>query len=301
MERVSTFGLGQAMIQSALSVQSRFATASAQKASGLVGTTYSDLGSKASTLISTETALAQVTTWKANTEIANDRVQGMYTAVGSIIDQLTALRRTLSAAKSSTGYEGDLNEVGKALMADLANQMNVRQDGRYLFAGSNTNVAPVDTSLLTPVATAPTLADTAYYTGDSQIASVRVSDQLTVNYGVTANGSAFEKALRAANLMSNMTTSPLDQAAWDEIYELANQSIDGMISVRSGMSTAMSRLEGAVSRHDITINLFDGIASGLKEVDVAAATVKISAFQTQLQASYSALAKVNELSLVKYL
>lgn len=300
MERVSTFGLGQAMLRSALSVQNAFSTTSTQKASGLVATTYGDLGRKASTLISTEASLTQLRTWKSNTQIANDRTQSMYSAVDSMIDQLTSLRATLSAAKSSAGRSGDLNKIGNQLLQDLAGQMNVRLDGRYLFAGSNTDKLPVDTSLLTP-ATVPSSADPAYYTGDTHVASVRVSTQQTINYGVTGDNDSFEKALRTANILANMSISPVDLSAVDEAFDLASKAIDGLIAIQSGLSTSASRLEAAMVNHTASMELFENISSQIKEVDVAEATVKITAYQTQLEASYSALAKVNELSLTKYL
>lgn len=300
VERVSTFGLSQTMLRSALAVQSNYSTASTQKASGLVAATYGELGGKAASLISAESSATQLATWQSNTQIANDRTQAMYSAVGSMVDQLTALRSTLTSAKSSSGTETDLNQVGTDLLADLAAQMNLRQDGRYLFAGSNTDTTPVDTSLLS-AASVPSSADTAYYTGDSLVASVRVSGQQTISYGVTADGTGFEMALRAANILANMTTSPLDETALDEAYALATEAMDNLIAVQSGLSTVSERLETAMTRQTDALDLLDSMASDLKEVDVAAVTVKLSAYQTQLEASYSALGKVSELSLTKYL
>lgn len=298
--RVSSYGLGQTMLRSALSVQSNYATASLQQSSGLKGATYGELGTKASSLISNESATAQLTTWQTNTKTANDRTQSMYSAVGDMIDQLTSLRSTLSAAKSSTSDDTDLNQTGTDLLADLADLMNTRQDGRYLFAGSNTDTAPVDTTLLT-AATVPSTADSAYYTGDSEVASVRISSQQSISYGVTANGDSFEKALRAANILANMTTSPVDQDAIDEAYDLATEAIDGLIAVQSGLSNSSARLEAAETRQTGALDLLDSVASDLKEVDVAAISVKLSEYETQLQASYSALGSLSKFSLTNYL
>lgn len=298
--RVSSFGLGQTMLRSALSVQSDYATASTQQASGLKTTTYGGLGAKASSLISAESTTSQLTTWQSNTKLANDRTQSMYSAVGDMVDQLTALRSTLSAAKSSTDSSVDLNQTGTNLLSDLADLMNTRQDGRYLFAGSNTDTAPVDTSKLA-AATVPSSADTSYYSGDSEVASVRISSQQTIDYGVNANGSAFEKALRACNVLANMTTSPADQNAINEAYDLATDALDGLIATQSGLSTSSDRLEAAQTRQTNALELLDSVASNLKEVDTASVTVKLSEYQTQLQASYSALGNVAKLSLTNYL
>ena len=98
VERVSTFGLSQTMLRSAMAVQSSYSTASTQKASGLVAATYGALGGKAAALISAESSATQLATWQSNTRIANDRTQAMYSAVGSMVDQLAALRSTLTSA-----------------------------------------------------------------------------------------------------------------------------------------------------------------------------------------------------------
>lgn len=298
--RVSTFGMGQSVLRSALSVQAEYAAASMQKSSGLKTTTYGELGSQASSLISAEAASTQLTTWKANTSIANDRTQASLSAVDDMIDQLTKLRSTLSAVKSSSSSSIDLNQTGKDLLADLADQMNTRMDGRYLFAGSNTDTAPVDTSLLA-LPNSPSTADTSYYTGDTEQASVRISSQQTISYGVTANGSAFEKALRSANILANMNTAPIDQSTIDEVYNLATQALDGMIAVQSSLANSQSRLEGAESRQTASLDLLDSVASDIKEVDVASVSVKLSQYETQLQASYSALGSLSKFSLTNYL
>lgn len=300
VERVSTFGLSQTMLRSTMAVQSNYSSASTQKASGLVASTYGELGGKASSLISAETATSQLSAWQTNTQTADDRAQAMYSAVGNMVDLLQSLRSTITAAKSSSATSTDVNQTGTDLLSDLAAQMNLRQDGRYLFAGSNTGTEPVDISALSP-ASVPSSVDTAYYTGDSQIASVRVSGQQTISYGVTADGTGFEKSLRAANLLATMTTSPLDTSALDEAYDLATKAMDALIAVQSGLSTISERLESAKTRQTDALSLLDSMSSNLKEVDVAVVTVTLSSYQTQLEASYSALSKVSDLSLTKYL
>lgn len=298
--RVSTFGLGQAMLRSSLAVQSKYATASTQQASGLESSTYAGLGTKAAALLSTEAATAQLESWSSNTQTVLDRVQSMYSTVGDMVDLLTSFRSTLSAALSSASTDTTLNQDGSDLLSDLSDLMNLRMDGRYLFAGSNTDTAPVDTSALsTP--SSPSSADTAYYTGDSEVASVRISSQQTIDYGVTASGSGFEKALRAANIAANLTTSPLDETSVQEAYDLATEALDALIATQSRLSSTASRLEEAQSRQSTALDLLDTVASNIKEVDTAAIAVKLSQYETQLEASYSALGKVSSLSLTKYL
>lgn len=300
MERVSTYGLGQSLLRSSLATQSRYATAAAQEASGLVTTNYAELGAKASTLISLETVSSRMETWGVNTQTADDRVQSMFSAVGDMIDQMTSLRTTIASATSANGTEMDLNATGETMLTDLAALMNLRMDGRYLFAGSNTQTTPVDLTALA-AATTPSTADTDYYTGTGEIASVRVSEEQTISYGVTADSAAFEKALRAANILANMTTSPTDEAALAEASELATEAMDALLAVQSKLSISSKRLESAQASQTSSIALLETMTSNIKDVDVAELSVKLSEYQTQLQASYSALGNIGKLSLVSYL
>lgn len=300
VERVSSYGLGQSILQSSLALQARYATTAGQQASGLVAASYGELGARASTLISLEASATRLQTWSDTTQIANDRVQAMYSAVGDMVDQLTSLRTTLSAALSSDGSDTDLEAAGQSMLNDLANLINLRQDGRYLFAGSRTDTAPVNVSALT-APTTPSTADTAYYQGDSATVSVRISEQQIIPYGVAADGAAFEKALRAANILANMTTAPADDAAVSEAYDLATEAMDGLLAVQSGLSVTSSRLETAQNRQDGALSLLENMTSGIKSVDTAALAVKLSQYETQLQASYSVLGKIGGLTLTQYL
>lgn len=304
MERVSTFGLGQTMLSSTLSLQSRLARAELQNASGLKTSTYTALGATdSSRLVSVEDALTKTKAWSSNTQTVLDRVEVMYNSVGSIADKMTSLRSTLSTAMSDTNSTTDYAALGDDLLDDLSGLMNVQVDGRYLFGGSRTDTAPVDVSLLTA---APTTADTSYYQGDSSLASIRVSDDQTITYGVTADTSGFEKALRAANMLKDISssatsTSSVDSSKVKAAYDLATDALKDLLKTQGGLSLSSSRLEAVKTTQDNAVTMLTDRVSDLKSVDVAEVSVTISQLQNTLEASYSALGKITSLSLVKYL
>lgn len=302
MERVSTAGLGQVTLQAALKVQARYAERIEQQSSGLVAEHYTELGAQGRTLVSLESTLTRVQTWSETAQTALDRVEAMHGAVGEMADLMTSLRSTLSGAMSDTDDSDglDINAYGETMLDDLASLMTLRQDGRYLFAGGNTGVAPVDlTALTTP--TIPSSADTGYYQGDSAIATVRVSEQQVVSYGVTADDSAFEQAVRAANIAATLTTSPLDETALAEAYDLATLALDALLAVQGGLSINAGRLEAARQRNLDDATVITERAADLKSVDVAVVAAQVAQYETQLQASYSAVASLAQFSLTDYL
>lgn len=300
IERVSTFGLSSLMLRSAMTIQSRLAEKQTASASGMVTDSYANLSGQAARMISLESAMARTTAWSGNTQTALDRANAMYDAVGDIIDALTTLRTTLSAATTDTSGTTDYATIGAGTLEDLAAQMNLRVDGRYLFAGSRSDTAPVDVAALaTP--SIPSTADTAYYLGDGETMSVRTSDEQVLDYGVTADGAGFEKALRAANILAHVDNGALDADSVTEAYDLATEALDALLSVQGRLGLSAGRLEDALARQDATSSLMATMIKDIKAVDVAAISVEISQYETVLQASYSALAKVAGLSLTDYL
>ncbi|MBR9971469.1 flagellin [Magnetospirillum sulfuroxidans] len=300
MERVSTAGLGQALLRSAMNVQAKLAEKQTANSSGLKAETYAGLGAGAARLVSMETSLAQLQARSDTAQTALDRTEAMYAAVDSMVDLTTSMRTTLSGLSTNSSSEVDYNQIGKNMLTDLENLMNLQVDGRYLFSGSATTSVPVDTTLLT-APTTPSVADTSYYLGDDVVQSVKVSDQTGIDYGVTASESGFEKALRAANILANLDTSDLDEDAVSEAYDLATAALDELLASQGRLSVNAGRLENYQAQQDTSISLLSDRISDAKAVDVAQTTVEISQYQTTLQASYAALGKLNGLSLVDYL
>lgn len=298
MERVSSAGLGQALLRSAMTVQARLAEKQTAQSSGLTEETYAALGSSAGKLISMESQLADLQGRSDTTQTALDRAEAMSDAVGSMIELMSELRSTLSSMSTQTSDSVDYNQVGETLLEDLANLMNLQVDGRYLFGGGQTTTAPVDVSLLS-VPTTPSTADSAYYLGDDSVQSVKVTDSASVDYGVTANESGFEKALRAANMLANIDAS--DEDAIAEAYDLATEAMDELLATQGRLGVNASRLESWQERQDTAASLMSERISDIKAVDTAQVAVEISQYETTLEASYAVLGKLNSLRLLDYL
>lgn len=302
MERVSTAGLNAKLLNQALQVQSRYVQKEVESASGLTAETYGAMGaSGAQRLIGLEGSLKLSEAWGKNATLANTRIQAMYTAVGTMADLLTSLRSTISAAMSGNS-DATLNSEGQSALEDLAAQMNLQQEGRYLFAGNATDSAPVTVTDPPYAAPAkPSAADTSYYSGTSDKASVKIGQGLAVVYGVAADDTAFEKALRAANIVAHVTADPVDSDSLKEAYQLATEGLDGLLAIQGRLSVNSRRMETAIEQQDAYGSVLTSLASDLKSVDVAAITVEVSQYQAQLQASYNVVAQVMKVSLVDYL
>lgn len=295
--RVATFALSDSMIAAALRTQAKVAEYQVQSASGEISSDFGGLGADAKKVVDLQVSIAQSKAYADAATSADDRVQVMYSATGSIVDLLTSYKSTLTGALSTSSDTDTLVESAQSLMEEVASALNTQYGGRYLFGGSRTETAPVDLSSYPD--SAATGSDTSYYQGNDDIASVRVSGSQTVAYGVTADADGFEQALRSLSMIANATS--IDSDTISDALDLATSALDAVTGTRATLSLKASQLENATSNQQDYQDYASSLSSTLTDVDVAAVTAKISTYQTQLEASYSALSKILGLRLGDYL
>ncbi|MDP3320269.1 MAG: flagellin [Bosea sp. (in: a-proteobacteria)] len=296
--RVATFAMNERMLEASLRTQARMSEAQIQQATGSVSTDYGGLGRSAGTLVSLEVSLARSKSQASASEEAGNRVQMMSDAVGAMSDLLSSFRASLSSAISAGGDDATLTATAQSLLEELASLLNTRFEGRYLFAGSDTATAPVDLSAY--AATDVATQDTTYYQGNGVEASVALSPERTLTYGVTGDAAAFEQALRALSAVANATTTP-DTATLQAISELSVQAVDALAAVQGKLSVDAATLERSVAAQTDHQDATTSLITATNGADVTALAVALSSYETQLQASYAALAKVQSLSLLDYL
>jgi flagellar hook-associated protein 3 FlgL len=141
---------------------------------------------------------------------------------------------------------------------------------------------------------------TGYYKGDDAVTAVKISRDQTVAYGITADESAFEQAFRALGITANAGGTP-DDDLLQSSYDLVISSLDATIALQSKLSINAGTLERAQERQADYQTMLEGAISDLRDADVTAIAVRISNYETQLQASYSAISKLQSLNLVDYL
>jgi flagellar hook-associated protein 3 FlgL len=299
--RVATFAINDQMIASALRTQSTMANQQIQEASGLISSDFGGLGSSAQQVLNLQVSVTRAQSYIDAATQTNSKIQVMYSAVNSVSDLVTQFRTLLTGASSASSADAaSVTESAKNMLEQMASLLNTQYNGGYLFGGSSTKNAPVNlSSSVYAAASSPSTTDTSYYQGNSQLATVRVSDSQTVSYGVTADNTAFEQIMRAMNLAAS--NSPLSTDTLNEALDLAVDSIDKLGVVQTRISNASASIERASAYQTEYQSYAQTLGSDLTSVDVAAVTAKLSTYQAQLTASYAAIAKVQSLNLASYL
>jgi flagellar hook-associated protein 3 FlgL len=298
--RVATFALSDQMTASALRTQSIMANVQMQEASGVKSQDFADYGTDTQNVVNLQVSVTRAQTYIDASSLAGSKVQAMYAAVGQITDLITQFRSDLSAATTGTSTSSAaVISSAQNLLQEMGSLLNTQYNGEYLFAGARSTTVPVDLSTFATSGTGSlTTPDTSYYKGDGQVTSVQVSAGQTVNYGVTADNSAFEQTMRALKFVANSTS--LSSSTISQASDLATSALDATSIVQAHLSNASSEIQAASAIQTDYKNYAQTLSGNLTGVDVAAVTAQLSTYQAQLQASYSAIAKIQGLSLASY-
>jgi flagellar hook-associated protein 3 FlgL len=298
--RVATFAQSDQMIAAALRTQAVMANEQIQESSGLTSSDLAGYGSDTQRVINLQVSVTRSQSYIDAASLADSKVQVMYSAVGSMTDIITSLRSQLTAATtgSSTETTSVINSA-QQMLTEMGSLLNTQYDGEYVFGGGSTSTAAVDLSSFSSGTGSTTTADTSYYKGDDEVASVRVADDQTVSYGVTADNSAFEQVMRVLKFVAN--SSSLSSTDITDALNLASSALDATTTVQAKLSNSASQIEAASSRQSDYQSYAKTLSSDLTSVDVAAVTAQLSTYQSQLTASYSAISKIQSLSLTSYL
>jgi flagellar hook-associated protein 3 FlgL len=302
--RVATSAQQELMMSNIRALQSRVADTMIQASSGKVSQQYSGIAPDAKRLVGLEATDASLNQYVANNTLIDQRLQSMETNTSQAMDIASQLKSLLVQATSTGNAQNmGLDSTAKTLLDQVGSLLNVKLDGRYLFAGSATDTAPVDlTALAAPPSTYPSTADTSYYNGDGVTLSTKAGPNLDINYGVKADEPGFEELIRSLKLVSTAVLSPNpDMARLNEALDVVNKAIQDIPNITAKIGAARAGLTTANAAHGEAQQYVEQNITGIANVDVTDAITRLSADQTNLQASYATIAQLSNVSLLNYL
>lgn len=306
MFRVTSLAMQTIALSNIAMLQSRVAENSIAISTGKTAQRFSGIPENAGRLVDTEALHAGLDQYIKNNQLTDTRLQAMETSVSQIFDIATEFRKMMTQALNSGNAENmPIGVTAQNMLDQVASLLNVEQNGRYLFAGTKTNTAPVNLNAAgfnPPGTVYPSTADTGYYQGDTTKLVARASESLNVTYGVTANEQGFEELIRALHIAANTTTSPVaDTIRLGEAMRLAVEAIDNIPPIISNIGSARATLERANASHDDQMLYAEQTIGEIENVDIAKAITLLTTDQTTLEASFATLVRMQRMSLLDFL
>lgn len=295
--RIGDLAQNQRLTASMLSTQARLRTAQTAAASGKAATRFDQVAGDAGQLVRLEDTRSLKAAFVDQSERLTGRLQLMDQALGSIVD-IAAQARTSLVQRLDGGVGGavPIDAEVDGMLAELERALNTRLDGQYLFAGSRTDMAPVDL----PAAAITTADPSLYYRGDGVRLTARVDAGVEVGYGVTADDPGFAELIAALG-QAKAAHLAGDRPGLAAAMTGVGAALDRLTAVRADLGTKTARLESIAEQHRSGLGYLDEMISGIQDVDLAEVLTRIASDQASLEAAYSTTGRLAALSLASYL
>lgn len=318
VDSISTFGLNTRILGTITGGQRDIADLQKQISSGYKADRYKDLDGEAQRLLQLRNQATRFTTYRDNIRAVNPRLDQMEAGASALLETSSKLRSFLLNVTNGGTYNSiDVKIQAQQYLNDALAQMNKQHDGKYVFAGSESNTAPVDVTNYTaaPYNAAPytppdftdpvnslTAPNTVYYEGDTLKAQVRISDNEVVDYGLTADDPAFGQLLLALRAIINdpPTGVTLEQQL-DNALNASIKAVEGFSNMLYKIGVTGETLDDKEAELSDVIDKAAMSIADISATDIAAAMTQLTSVQTQLEATFMTVSRINNLSLLNYL
>lgn len=305
--RVSSFAQTQLLIQSMLRNQTRVAEDQLQIATGKKAQDFGGMGGDTITSLGARAFQERVETFRRVIGRVESRLEANDVQLGGIIEGATDFRQeilSIIAQDQAAAFSELLGDT----FSFIASSLNTEIAGQFIFAGSNTDVAPIVSGDINDLIAAAQASD--MFTNDDTPQRASVSDAVEVEYGLLADDMAlplFESFKRIAEF-HNGPGGPIDgkltTAQRDFLInelQLLDQAIDNtrQVQVRNGLR--QQRIETIAEQHVETSDFLQVLVSEVEDVNVAEAISRLNLDQTALEASFRTFGTLSDLTLLDFI
>ena len=165
---------------------------------------------------------------------------------------------------------------------------------------------------------AATSSDTVlWYTGSDSASprdsvTAKVDDSTVVSYGIQANEAGFVNMMRSLAAMSVETfasSDPTSHERFDAVSRMQNERLSEQHNSEPGsvelimleLGQARSAISSAKDRHTAYKTQLDTMLADVEQVGIEEVAMELLAVKTRLEASYSTMSAMSQLSLVYFL
>lgn len=141
---VSSAAMSNAMRYSQMRMQSDLVNAQKEASTGTVADVGLALGGRTAQAVTFSRDLDRLNVIIDSNALVTARLSSTQNSLGQLSSVAQAFLSSLTSAASSDSSTGVTQSAGKAAMQQLTSILNTSVNGEYLFAGTNTDVKPID-------------------------------------------------------------------------------------------------------------------------------------------------------------
>ena len=296
--------------------QSTLADLSQQLASGVKSTnltTYSAFESR--TLVNSRDLQNKADSYIAAIQSVKPRLDLYENSLSAIEGLINDTQNTITNTQNATAAtEQGVPAQISGTIDQMAFYLNQKLGDRYIFAGTRYTTKPVgDIKTLTnpPAETfpaaSPTLppydaaapgSDAKAYAHDS----VGIDDDLQLTYGLSSSDSAIQNMMQGMRYAYAATQDSANYSTYmTQAQAYLKTALNGVRAMRAEVAGNQKILSDTQTSQNNTKDLLQTQIDNIRNADITEVSVKINSYNTQLQASYAASAKLINLSILNYI
>ncbi|WP_295693033.1 flagellin [uncultured Maricaulis sp.] len=303
MTRVSTFAANQNALMDLMKAQKSLFDAQKQLTTGKLATDLKGVGHQAETLSATRAALQRAQSYEQAAVRTEARLETQDIAMGQMAEAITDLRLAV------TSKDGDytMHQVREAFYK-VSNALNMQHAGTYIFGGTRTDIAPVETNDIDDLIPMGTASE-AFVNNDRR-PQVQLDQNLTIDTGMLASdvgGEVFDSFKRIADFNAG-ANGPFDRPLSAPQETFLNGEIENVITALDNLNTkigengaAQANVETMKNSQSDRQTFLQQMLSDLEDVDMAEAATRFQQAQTALDVSAKTFSSLSQVSLLQYL
>jgi flagellar hook-associated protein 3 FlgL len=297
--RISTYATHQNTLRDVNRTQVNMYDLQNQLSSGLKTDSFAGLNQQVEHFVALEAKIRKSESYVQNNEMILSRLNTTQKTLENAIDVADQVENLIALRRSSVSGEVTFGQNVKDLRDTMTQLLNTTFEGRFLFGGTRTDVAPVKENPL-PLPVEYGTPDDTYYQGSKEDLTVRIQDNQQITYNVRADDPAFQKIYAAFALAIKGDTDK-DNTMLADAMDMLQTGMNELIAVQAGVNSNIVNITSINERHADLKLYWKGVKDEIITTDIVAVSTEVATNQAVLQATFQSFARINQLRLTDYL
>lgn len=325
MSSISTLGINNLAISQILNGQTSLTQLSSELSTGQKSLNLADYSpADTANILSLNSTIDRTNGYQGVINTVQPVLATYQSSLDGVLAQGNTVEQLVSSLTNNTSTTiADLGSQIQSALSNVAYYLNQQVGNTYIFSGtgSRSTTIPVISDFSTlpvpPTETGPTTSpalpayDTAYVAGATPPSSstaayattgVQIDDNLTVPVGVSSNDPAIQNLVLGMRYAYAATQDPANASAYAaQARSLITTGISGVQALETHVVGQETQFSTTQTDHTNLLSDLTGQLGTIQNADSATVSAQITALQTQIEASYTVIGKIANLSLTKYL
>lgn len=308
VNRVTTSGNYSAVLANLLAGQQRQAEAGNRVATQKNGQNLKDYARSSEVLTAMRTVQTRVSVFQDQNGLLADKLTTQDASIIRVADAAQSIRELMAEAIASGRVDSLVDDI-QAQMNTAIDSLNVRYNGKYLFAGGQVDTKPVTATLLSDL-TAPPAIIADFFKNDDFKIKAKVDDATTVTTGILADDIATNMltALQTFQAFNEGPNGPFTGAMTNAQKTFLENQLANWNTIRADVTLIAAKNGTNQKRLDtVAVDLearqisVTGMLGDITDADLAKASADLQQAQLSVQAAAFVFQSLQSSSLLNIL